>query len=144
MPAKNIFKTVAEIKYTCIFATAFGTLEFWSKNSRELSSVGSEHLPYKQRVIGSNPIAPTRKKKIVNRQSFFVHRYSYVVSLYFFLSLRFSISSPKTSFLSVGLVQNTELVEVGVEKSPRALRHFERNEMESRSPLVLPIALISD
>ena len=26
---------------------------------RELSSAGSEHLPYKQRVIGSNPIAPT-------------------------------------------------------------------------------------
>ncbi len=27
--------------------------------SREHSSAGSEHLPYKQRVIGSNPIAPT-------------------------------------------------------------------------------------
>ena len=26
---------------------------------RELSSVGSEHLPYKQRVIGSSPIVPT-------------------------------------------------------------------------------------
>ena len=28
---------------------------------RELSSVGSEHLPYKQRVTGSNPVAPTSK-----------------------------------------------------------------------------------
>ena len=28
---------------------------------RELSSVGLEHLPYKQRVIGSTPIAPTQK-----------------------------------------------------------------------------------
>jgi hypothetical protein len=28
----------------------------------ELSSAGSEHLPYKQRVIGSNPIAPTKAK----------------------------------------------------------------------------------
>ena len=26
---------------------------------RELSSAGSEHLPYKQRVTGSNPVAPT-------------------------------------------------------------------------------------
>ena len=29
---------------------------------REYSSVGLEHLPYKQRVIGSNPITPTEKK----------------------------------------------------------------------------------
>jgi putative endonuclease len=28
---------------------------------RELSSAGSEHLPYKQRVGGSNPSAPTLK-----------------------------------------------------------------------------------
>ena len=26
----------------------------------ELSSAGSEHLPYKQRVTGSNPVAPTK------------------------------------------------------------------------------------
>jgi hypothetical protein len=30
-----------------------------SQKSRELSSAGSEHLPYKQRVTGSNPVAPT-------------------------------------------------------------------------------------
>ena len=30
---------------------------------RELSSVGSEHLPYKQRVAGSNPTVPTKKRK---------------------------------------------------------------------------------
>ncbi len=29
------------------------------KRKRELSSVGSEHLPYKQRVTGSNPVVPT-------------------------------------------------------------------------------------
>ena len=28
-----------------------------------LSSAGSEHLPYKQRVTGSNPVAPTHKTK---------------------------------------------------------------------------------
>jgi hypothetical protein len=29
---------------------------------RVLSSAGSEHLPYKQRVTGSNPVAPTTEK----------------------------------------------------------------------------------
>ena len=32
-------------------------IKYW-----ELSSAGSEHLPYKQRVTGSNPVAPTMKK----------------------------------------------------------------------------------
>jgi hypothetical protein len=35
----------------------------WNKRKgayRELSSAGSEHLPYKQRVGGSNPSAPTK------------------------------------------------------------------------------------
>ncbi len=31
---------------------------------RELSSAGSEHLPYKQRVTGSNPVAPTLLKPL--------------------------------------------------------------------------------
>jgi hypothetical protein len=35
----------------CIFASL---LKEW-----EISSVGLEHLPYKQGVIGSNPISPT-------------------------------------------------------------------------------------
>ena len=30
---------------------------------RKLSSVGSERLPYKQEVIGSSPITPTKTKK---------------------------------------------------------------------------------
>ena len=28
---------------------------------RAISSVGSEHLPYKQGVTGSNPVSPTEK-----------------------------------------------------------------------------------
>ena len=31
-----------------------------AQGKREFSSVGSEHLPYKQRVGGSNPSTPTR------------------------------------------------------------------------------------
>ena len=36
--------------------------EIWLESYiREYSSVGLEHLPYKQRVIGSNPITPTKR-----------------------------------------------------------------------------------
>ena len=38
--------------------------QYWTKRNekRELSSVGSERLPYKQRVGGSTPSAPTTRK----------------------------------------------------------------------------------
>ena len=39
---------------TCNFAPAF-------ENKRAFSSVGLEHLPYKQRVGGSNPSTPTKR-----------------------------------------------------------------------------------
>ena len=32
---------------------------FWKEHEWEFSSAGSEHLPYKQRVGGSNPSTPT-------------------------------------------------------------------------------------
>ena len=44
------------------FATAYKEQHFISKfkkQRRAFSSVGSEHLPYKQRVGGSNPSTPT-------------------------------------------------------------------------------------
>ncbi len=31
---------------------------------REISSAGSEHLPYKQGVTGSNPVSPTTKQTL--------------------------------------------------------------------------------
>ena len=39
---------------------------------RELSSVGSERLPYKQRVGGSTPSAPTKKEDNKALSSFFL------------------------------------------------------------------------
>ena len=33
-----------------------------AKTKREHSSAGLEHLPYKQGVTGSNPVAPTKKE----------------------------------------------------------------------------------
>ena len=46
-------------------------LKYW-----EHSSVGSEHLPYKQRVTGSNPVAPTLKPHYCG---FFVMAYFYIL-----------------------------------------------------------------
>jgi hypothetical protein len=40
-----------------IFAIAF--------KKRAISSVGLEHLPYKQGVVGSNPSSPTKQKGVV-------------------------------------------------------------------------------
>ena len=44
----------------------------FNKNQREFSSAGSEHLPYKQRVTGSNPVTPTKKKASHKCEAFFV------------------------------------------------------------------------
>ena len=41
------------------------------KRNREFSSAGSEHLPYKQGVIGSNPITPTLNGD--SKSPFFLH-----------------------------------------------------------------------
>ena len=43
-------------KTPAIFAIPNG-----SNATRGISSAGSEHLPYKQRVTGSNPVSPTLK-----------------------------------------------------------------------------------
>ncbi len=49
-------------KILSIFALAIGEVIVVNKIG-EYSSAGSEHLPYKQRVRGSNPCAPTLKDK---------------------------------------------------------------------------------
>ena len=51
--------------FICTFAPAY--------KKRALSSAGLEHLPYKQRVGGSNPSAPTKKESFEQRSrlSFF-------------------------------------------------------------------------
>ena len=45
---------------------------FGLSNSGALSSVGSEHLPYKQGVSGSNPLAPTRKPDFLRKVGLFL------------------------------------------------------------------------
>ena len=42
---------------------------------REFSSAGSEHLPYKQGVTGSNPVTPTKPPK----GGFFIMHYLYII-----------------------------------------------------------------
>ena len=43
-----------------------------SLSEREFSSAGLEHLPYKQRVGGSNPSTPTKSRRQFLLSSFFV------------------------------------------------------------------------
>ena len=49
-----LLKVFVGLDKSCTFALAFG-------NEGAFSSAGSEHLPYKQRVGGSNPSTPTRQ-----------------------------------------------------------------------------------
>ena len=50
------FLKIKKEHYICNTFKEKSSYIFW-----EISSAGSEHLPYKQGVIGSNPIAPTQK-----------------------------------------------------------------------------------
>ena len=52
-----------------------------SDNGREFSSVGLEHLPYKQRVGGSSPSTPTKKglKKLVFKSFFYINSHGVFV-----------------------------------------------------------------
>src|SRR5450631_4623088 len=50
-------------KYTVILFCRKFLAPIFAVLKREHSSAGSEHLPYKQRVRGSNPCAPTKIKK---------------------------------------------------------------------------------
>ncbi len=45
------------------FVIFFFDIIFAAQLLREISSAGSEHLPYKQRVTGSNPVSPTQKNQ---------------------------------------------------------------------------------
>ena len=51
-----------EFQYYFVFHQIFVYLHPVQRK-RELSSAGSEHLPYKQGVTGSNPVAPTKPQK---------------------------------------------------------------------------------
>ena len=59
----HLFKKFVDIKNV----TTFALPKQW-----ELSSAGLEHLPYKQGVIGSIPIAPTTTQKPYESEAFVV------------------------------------------------------------------------
>ena len=48
-------------------------------NKREISSVGSEHLPYKQRVNGSSPLSPTNTRVYVEKHKPFFAFNKYIL-----------------------------------------------------------------
>jgi hypothetical protein len=64
------FLTLAEYKKSSIFATLLEKGITIRIHIRAFSSAGSEHLPYKQRVGGSNPSTPT-SNSISNKHKHF-------------------------------------------------------------------------
>jgi hypothetical protein len=63
---KNLANILGEYRildYICI--------PFTGKTIRVISSAGSEHLPYKQGVVGSNPTLPTEKAALVRLFAFY-------------------------------------------------------------------------
>ncbi len=69
-----------------------------SLTKREHSSAGSEHLPYKQRVRGSNPFAPTNLTRRCRKTSFL-----------FLCSFFITIDSHGCLFFVLGLVGWSEV-----------------------------------
>ena len=63
---KISIRALAESKKSSIFATLLEKGISIRIQIRAFSSAGSEHLPYKQRVGGSNPSTPT--KGLANRR----------------------------------------------------------------------------
>ena len=57
---KQLF-ILLDLKITPFYLAVCEKSRTFALAKREHSSVGSEHLPYKQRVIGSTPIVPTKK-----------------------------------------------------------------------------------
>ncbi len=70
---------------------------------RAFSSAGSEHLPYKQRVGGSNPSTPTTENQGVTSQcsSFFVARKS--IGLIHSLTENLNRELNRELFMNVGI-----------------------------------------
>ncbi len=67
---RKIFWQVIKMIYLCIVFQE-NRCQAWQKSkekaSRAFSSAGSEHLPYKQGVNGSNPLTPTNQKSLDNQ-----------------------------------------------------------------------------
>ena len=56
---KKIKIFFVELKKAIIFVARFNKFKKIKSINWEISSAGSEHLPYKQGVTGSNPVSPT-------------------------------------------------------------------------------------
>ena len=63
------------------------------KLKRELSSVGSEHRPYKAGVVGSSPTVPTKLKNnlLLFSRLFFIIFYSLILSLVWIITLKLGL-----------------------------------------------------
>ena len=71
-------------KVKLIFEQSANAPIFAIPKRREFSSAGSEHLPYKQRVTGSNPVTPTKPNR--NVRLFLFNLIICILLIYFILN----------------------------------------------------------
>ena len=88
---------------------------------REFSSAGSEHLPYKQRVGGSNPSTPTNPKEIVTPLA-------RVAFLFDVRQLQIYLQGCRTSNKSYSTLSIT--ISFGFSVSPNGEKRAARNAVE--------------
>ena len=84
---KFLLRKFADKKNITTFA-----IPFPKRVAREHSAAGLEHLPYKQRVGGSNPSAPTSKRELPSQLSFFAIDWQICKFIYFEMKLFFKFA----------------------------------------------------
>ena len=72
-------KNLVAIKKRATIASQLGIALYWT-----FSSAGLEHLPYKQRVGGSNPSTSTKNLRKSAQVCFFLYKYSFLHNLSLF------------------------------------------------------------
>ncbi len=92
-------------------STYFAAFPLW-KAFRELSSAGSERLPYKQRVGGSNPSAPTNERR----------RLRFLKRLFLFSGRVGSVGAGRVGVVSAGRCGSVRVGVVGAGRAGRGGR----------------------
>ena len=91
-------KIDVDLNIVLIFAPATRFNEISKKAKRRaLSSVGLEHLPYKQGVTGSNPVGLTKQKDFPFGRSFLFYTNLEIPLAFFRLNFVLAVFFPKIS-----------------------------------------------
>lgn len=94
MKLRKFLYLKSDSKTSCLFPDTISHCKHSFGNerlkTRVVSSVGLEHLPYKQGVIGSNPIPPTSLDKIITGQLWIRAVLFYLKSIMYYVYMLYS------------------------------------------------------